>query len=154
MTGPGAAGDPPQTTSPMDEVRLAARLTALGYHVAQDEDGDLFGLWGADPFWFLRMGRNHEILQVRGRWHRTVPAARRAEMLLVLNDWNRDHTWPKAYLRSEVDRIAVYGEVAVDLTHGATDDQLDAVIRHGLAAGGSLLAWLAERLPDDAAEPD
>ena len=57
-----------------------------------------------------------------------MPPEQRADVLLALNDWNRDRIWPKAYLRAEDGRAAVYAEVSVDLTDGVTDDQIDAVL--------------------------
>jgi len=115
--------------------------------VAHDEDGDLVGLWGEDRFWFLRLGGRREILQVRGRWHRTLPISQRPALLLALNDWNRDRIWPKAYLRTEDGQVAVYAEVAVDLGEGVTDDQLDAIITRGLGSGGSLFEALTQQVP-------
>ena len=141
-------GDPAQETRPLTAERLASRLAALGYRVAADDDGDIGGVWGQDRFWFLRMGSAREILQVRGRWRRTMPPEQRADVLLALNDWNRDRIWPKAYLRTEDGRTAVYAEVSVDLADGVTDDQIDAVIGRGLAAGGRLFGALAQQMPE------
>jgi len=141
-------GRPAQQTRPLTAERLAARLAALGYRVSTDDDGDIGGVWGQDRFWFLRMGSAREILQVRGRWRRTLPLEQRADVLLALNDWNRDRIWPKAYLRTEDGRTAVYAEVSVDLADGVTDDQIDAVIGRGLAAGGRLFGALAQQMPE------
>ena len=138
----------PQHTRPLTRDRLMARLTALGYHVALDDEGDPTGIWGADRFWFLRLGAKEEIVQVRGRWHRTLPADRRADLLLAINDWNRDRLWPKAYVRREGDVLAVTAEVSVDLGEGVTDDQLDATLLRGLASGGRLFEALALQLPE------
>lgn len=150
MSPRGAPG-PAERTTPLTAQRLAARLVALGYHVAADDDGDLMGLWGEDRFWFMRMGSNHEILQVRGRWHRSVRPAQRGEVLLALNDWNRERIWPKAYLRAEESGIVVYAEVSVDLGEGVTDAQIDAHIRRGLAAGGNLFESLGLQMPEPGA---
>jgi len=133
---PDVPGVPAHQTRPLTAERLAARPAALGYRVSTDDDGDIGGVWGQDRFWFLRMGSAREILQisnlepfglavaredsagnlrVRGRWRRTLPLEQRADVLLALNDWNRDRIWPKAYLRTEDGRTAVYAEVSVDL---------------------------------------
>ena len=141
-------GRPAQETRPLTAERLAARLAALGYRVSADDDVDIGGVWGQDRFWFLRVGSAREILQVRGRWRRTLPLEQRADVLLALNDWNRDRIWPKAYLRTEDGRTAVYAEVSVDLADGVTDDQIDAVIGRGLAAGGRLFGALAQQMPE------
>lgn len=133
---------------PVTAERVAACLEARGYVVARDEDGDLTGIWGSDRFWFLLLGRDAEILQVRGRWHRTLPAECRGETLLVVNDWNRERLWPKVYVRTEGGSTAVYAEVSVDLEHGANDDQLDLVLRCGLSTAGRLFSALEQQLPD------
>jgi hypothetical protein len=140
---------PVQHTRPLTGERVLERIVALGHHVAADDDGDLFGQWGFDHFWFLRLGSRRTAFQVRGRWHRRLPPDRRADLLLALNDWNRDRIWPKAYLRPEDDgRLAVYAEVAVDLDQGVTDDQLDTVITRGLGAGRQLFDALESQLPE------
>lgn len=146
--GPDVPGEPAQETRPLTAERLAARLAALGYRVSTDDDGDIGGVWGQDRFWFLRMGSAREILQIRGRWRRTLPLEQRADVLLALNDWNRDRIWPKAYLRTEDGRTAVYAEVSVDLADGVTDDQIDAALGRGLAAGGRLFGALAQQMPE------
>ena len=144
-------GDAPrvQFTRPVTAERVLERMTALGHRVATDDDGNLHGLWGPDHFWFLRLGSRRTAFQVRGRWHRTLPPERRADLLLALNDWNRDRSWPKAYLRPQGDgRLAVFSEVAVDMDRGATDDQLDIAITHGLGAGRRLFDALEHQLPE------
>ncbi len=145
---PGAGRTPGQRVGPLTLARVLARLEALGYHVAVDEEGDPTGIWGMDRFWFLRLGADQEVLQIRGRWHRTLPLDRHGDLLLVVNDWNRERLWPKAYVRAEGDVLSVSGELSVDLGAGATDDQLDAVLLRGLAAGGRLFDALGQQLPE------
>ncbi|MBO1753302.1 YbjN domain-containing protein [Actinotalea sp. BY-33] len=135
--------------SPVDLSRVEAYLVGRGYHVAHDEDGDLTGTWDGDRFWFLLLGEQHEILQVRGRWHRTLPAHRRAAALLAVNDWNRERIWPKVYLRDEDEGSALYTEVSVDLEHGVTDDQLGQLVACGLGTGVQFFAALGGLVPED-----
>ena len=159
--GPGrAAGSPArglgrarQRTTPLVGERVEAYLVGQGYHVTRDEDDDLTGTWDGDRFWFLLLGEHHEILQVRGRWHRTLPEERRTAALLVVNDWNRERIWPKAYVRSEEAGTAVYAETSVDLEHGVTDDQLGQLVACGLGTGVQFFAALAQLVPDETDEP-
>lgn len=127
-------------TLPLSRERLRAALTAQGYRVEEDAEGDLTGLWGKDRFWFLILGE--ALLQVRGRWHRTFAPSRRQTALLLVNDWNRDRIWPKAYLRSEGARMAVYAEMSVDLGAGVTDEQLATHLTCGLGTAGRLFSAL------------
>lgn len=111
--------------------RIGAQLRAHGYRFSTDEDGDLTGVWDDNQFWFILGGAAHEVLQVRGRWRNTVPAQDRTSALLAVNDWNRDHLWPKAYFRDEGD-LALYAEVSIDLECGVTDAQLQDILACGL----------------------
>ncbi|MBC7291001.1 MAG: YbjN domain-containing protein [Actinotalea sp.] len=146
-TGPGGV---PQRTAPLSRARVQAYLVARGYSVGLDDDGDLTGTWDGNRFWFLLTGEQDEVLQVRGRWHRTLPAHRRTAALLAVNDWNRERIWPKVYLREEDDdRVALYTEMAVDLEHGVTDDQLAQLVACGLGTGVQFFAALGGLVPDD-----
>ena len=133
---------------PLTRERIEAYLVSCGYHVDRDEDGDLTGTWDGNRFWFLTLGEEHEILQVRGRWQRTLPEAERTAVLLVVNDWNRERIWPKTYLRLEDEDVALYGEVSTDLEHGVTDDQLGQLVSCGLGTGVQLFAALGGLAPD------
>lgn len=141
-----AAGEEPR---PLDAGRVESYLRRLGYHVRLDDDGDLTGTWDGDRFWFLLLGERSEVLQVRGRWHRTLPSSRRAAALLAVNDWNRERIWPKAYLREEEDGTALYTEVSVDLEHGVTDAQLAQLVSCGLGTGVQFFAALRGLVPEE-----
>jgi hypothetical protein len=143
-----------QRPRPLDIGRVEGYLVGQGYYVMRDEDGDLTGSWDGDRFWFLLLGEQQEILQVRGRWHRVLPLARRSSALLAVNDWNRERIWPKAYLRTEDDEIAMYAEVSFDLEHGVTDDQLAQLVACGLGTGVQFFAALSGLVPDDPAVTD
>ena len=134
---------------PLDGARVEAYLVGQGYHVMRDEDGDLTGTWDGDRFWFLMLGDHQEVLQVRGRWHRTLQEHHRAAVLLAVNDWNRERIWPKAYLRTGEGEVTVYGEVSVDLEHGVTDQQLAQMVGCGLGTSVQFFAALANLVPDE-----
>ena len=138
-----------EVPTPLDSSRVESYLRSRGYRVQRDADGDLTGTWDGDRFWFLLLGEQHEVLQVRGRWHRTLPADRWGAALLTVNDWNRERLWPKAYLRAEDGQTALYGEVSVDLEHGVTDDQLAQLVACGLGTGVQLFAALSDLVPDE-----
>ncbi|MHA3947389.1 type III secretion system chaperone family protein [Cellulomonas bogoriensis] len=136
---------------PLDAARVREYLTGQGYSVAVDEDGDLTGTWDGDRFWFMLLGEKKEILQVRGRWQRTLPPGRRAAALLAVNDWNRERIWPKVYLRDEEDGTALYAEVSVDLEHGVSDAQLAQLVACGLGTGVQFFSALGGLVPEDPA---
>lgn len=138
---------PVEHAEPLVRDRVAAYLARRGYRYLVDEDGDLTGMWEGSRFWFLLLGDNHEIVQVRGRWHRTLPVLQRSSVLRAANDWNRDRIWPKVYVREEDDELALYSEVSVDLEHGVTDTQLAQLLACGLGTGVQMFSALDAVLP-------
>lgn len=139
---------PQEHVAPLSRDRVAAYLTSRGYRFQIDDDGDLTGTWDGSRFWFLLLGDRHEIVQVRGRWHRTMPIAQRSAVLLAANDWNRERIWPKVYVREEDGELALYSEVSVDLEHGVTQTQLGQLLACGLGTGVQMFAALDTLLPD------
>ena len=120
-----------------------------------DDDGDLTGTWDGSRFWFLLLGEQQEILQVRGRWHRSLQLDQREVASLAVNDWNRERIWPKAYLREEEGVLALYSEVSADFEPGVTEPQLAQLLACGLGTGVQMFSSLEAVLPrDDAPPPD
>jgi Putative bacterial sensory transduction regulator len=136
-----------ERTAPVTRDRIATYLLSRGYRFLLDDDGDLTGTWDGSRFWFLLLGERGEILQVRGRWHRTLPGNRRTAVLLAANDWNRERIWPKVYVREEEGELALYSEVSVDLENGVTNAQLAQLIACGLGTGVQMFTVLDTLLP-------
>jgi hypothetical protein len=147
---PRADDEPP---APVNRARVADYLRRRSYRFVVDDDGDLTGTWDGNRFWFLLLGDAQEILQVRGRWHRTLPLDARASIALAVNDWNRERIWPKAYLREEEGMLAVYAETSADLEAGANDAQLAQVLSCGLGTGVQMFGSFESTLPGPGA-PD
>ncbi|PFG33495.1 YbjN domain-containing protein [Sanguibacter antarcticus] len=137
--------------SPLSTARIVEWIKDYGYSYFIDSDGDVGGLWHSRLFYFLLFGPDREILQVRGQWNREITIDRVEEVLEFCNEWNTERIWPKAYFRvRDNGMIQVYGEVAVDLEHGASDDQLDQVLACGLSTGAMLFDALDELYRDPA----
>ncbi|WP_448629665.1 YbjN domain-containing protein [Cellulomonas soli] len=144
----GENGDVPRPISPG---RIAAWMTENEFSYFVDSDGDLGGLWRGRLFYFFLFGEQSEILQIRGQWHREVAIERLEEVLDLCNEWNAERIWPKAYVRvRDNGRVHVISEVATDLEHGATDDQLSQMLYCGLSTGSMFFDSLDERYPDPA----
>ena len=137
-----------ERAAPLTRDRIATYLLSRGYRFLLDDDGDLTGTWDGSRFWFLLLGEHGEILQIRGRWQRTLPTSRRTSVLLAVNDWNRERIWPKVYVREEDGELALYSEVSVDLEHGVTTTQLAQLIACGLGTGVQMFTVLDTLLPD------
>lgn len=139
--GPGGAHRPLPT--PVSLARVGNDLARRGYRFRTDDDGDITGTWDGNRFWFLLLGDESEILQVRGRWAGTVPDSARPAVLQACNDWNRERIWPKVYTRAERGGLALYAEVSVDLEQGATDAQLAETVSCGLVTASQFFASVA-----------
>ena len=133
--------------TPLARDRVAAYLRSRGYRFVIDAEGDLTGTWDDNRFWFLLLGDDDEILQVRGRWRRQLPVEHRRALALALNDWNRERIWPKVYVREEEGALSLYSEVSVDLERGATDAQIGQAIACGLGTGVKMFDALLGLLP-------
>lgn len=138
--------------SPLTTDRLKSWFRRHDYMYFVDSDGDVGGLWRGRLFYFFLFGERHEILQVRGHWNREIAIERLTEVLEVCNDWNAERIWPKAYVRVRDDgMVHVTCEVATDLEHGVTEDQLGQLLQCGLSSATVFFDMLAERYPDPAA---
>ncbi|MDT0165552.1 YbjN domain-containing protein [Actinotalea sp. AC32] len=150
---PPAQGLPPDVPTPLSRARLTAWFQEHGYTYFVDSDGDVGGLWRGRLFYFFCFGQRGEILQVRGQWHREFAIERLTEVLEVCNTWNADRLWPKTYARVRDDgMVHVTCEVATDLEHGVTDEQLGQLLHCGLSTATVFFDQLDELYPDPASE--
>jgi len=131
--------------------RIIDVLDSLEMRHGVDDDGDIGGYWGGHLFFFFRMGRSQEYLQVRGRWNRTVGVDRFAEVVDLVNAWNAEKLWPKGYVRREDEVVGVYAEHTVDYYHGVTNEQIDLHLACGITTALSLFERLDEAYPAEAA---
>jgi hypothetical protein len=139
----------PAAPAPLTRDRLEALMTRREWYFGIDDDGDLGGVWDDNTFFFLLVGEPRAILQIRGRWSRTLPLAELEPLTALLNEWNVGRIWPKVFARPEDDgsAVVVYAEVATDLRSGANDEQLERIVDCGLATGLSFFEMLDERYP-------
>lgn len=143
----GASG----ALAPLTQERLTALLDAREMNYGVDDDGDVGGWWDGHLFYFFRLGEHQEMFQVRGRWNRTVGADQFAALSALVNEWNADKLWPKAYLRAEGDAVGVYGEHTVDYEFGLTDEQVYQHISCAIGTTLRLFEHLDGHYPEAAA---
>ncbi|MDM8085795.1 YbjN domain-containing protein [Cellulomonas cellasea] len=139
------------TPTPVTTERIAQWFVRNDFSYFVDSDGDLGGLWRGRLFYFFLFGEESEILQVRGQWNREVAIERLEEVLDACNEWNADRIWPKAYVRvRDNGMVHVITEVATDLEHGVTDEQLNQLLFCGLSTGSMFFDAIDELYPDPA----
>ncbi|WP_240930462.1 YbjN domain-containing protein [Isoptericola sp. BMS4] len=140
------AGEPP---SPLSRARVEQWLEAAGFSYFVDSDGDVGGLWHGWLFYFLVLGDDSQVLQVRGQWHRDLTIERLEDVLELCNGWNAERIWPKTYVRVRDDgTVVVCAEVTVDVGHGVSDEQLDQLLQCGLSTGSMFFEHLDSTFPD------
>ncbi|NOW01528.1 YbjN domain-containing protein [Isoptericola chiayiensis] len=134
---------------PVTRERVSAWLDAGGFTYFVDTDGDLGGIWHGRVFYFLVLGDDGQVLQVRGQWHRQATIERLGDILEICNAWNADRIWPKTYTRVRDDgAVVVCAEVTVGVEHGASDDQLGQLLECGLSTGAMFFEHLDAAFPD------
>ncbi|MDR1118797.1 MAG: YbjN domain-containing protein [Bifidobacteriaceae bacterium] len=158
----GFDGSPPERRespgsypAPLTRDRIEAALTAEDWSYQIDSDGDIGGLWQSNIFYFFLYGDQHEILQVRGRWHQDLPINLRSSVRDLIDTWHFEKIWPKAYTTvDDSGRLWVLAEHAVDWENGVTDDQLRLTLRCSITTTLSLFRRLQERFVHIAAPPE
>jgi hypothetical protein len=115
-SGPGLA--------PLTFERVEAVLKQQGFHFFIDSDGDLGGNWDDHMFYFFFLGKDKEILQVRGQWNRRPGPERLPDVLAAANNWNTHKIFPKIYVHADDGVVRVFGEHSVDYEHGVSDEQI------------------------------
>lgn len=148
----GDTGGP--TPTPVTRDRVRRWFERSGYTYFTDSDGDLGGLWRGRLFFFLLLGEQSEILQVRGHWQRELAIERLAEVLELCNAWHVERIWPQCYARVRDDgMVHVTCEVTTDLEYGVTDAQLDVLLGCGIGTCTAFFDELETAYPDPAAAP-
>ena len=143
----GASG----ALEPVSNERLARLFDETEVSYGRDPDGDLGGYWEDHLFYFWHAGESGQFFQVRGRWMRGVPESEYGRVLELVNEWNRDKLWPKAYVEVHEGQVIAFGEHTVDYEEGATDNQVHLHVRSGIAATLGLFEALDEQYAEHVA---
>ncbi|MDR2620266.1 MAG: YbjN domain-containing protein [Propionibacteriaceae bacterium] len=140
----------PGRPEPISKERIRRALDSQDYNYGADEDGDIWGGWDNNTFWFVLLGKAQEILVIRGRWDKRLDPQQRAEVLPVLDDWSRQHIFPKplTVTFAEDNDLRVFGEVAIDCENGITDEQLLLHIEAGIRTCLDMFAEISKQFPN------
>ncbi len=76
------------------------------------------------------------------------PAGERPRLMELVNDWNRDTHWPKAFVRETArpSRVSVLGENAYLLTDGIHIEALGGLIKSAVEYGGDLFSKIEQAI--------
>ena len=91
---PPPAAAPTSQNAPLTRERVEAFLCSREGRNIVDSDGDLGGNADGKVFFFFLMGEKQEILQVRGRWNRTLPASAAPQVARVATDCHCEKICP------------------------------------------------------------
>ena len=143
-----------EPTTPVDRQRLADYLIQENYKYSIDDDGDVVGVWDANPVWFMFMGPSKGFFQVRARWHRRISAANKLLALHAANDWNRDKLWPKVFLREDETEgtYSMFAELTFDYSEGASNKQFEYSVDYALKCSLQYFEHLETIILPDAEE--
>jgi hypothetical protein len=139
-------GGSPQALPQLTRERVEGALRARDWKFSVDSDGDVWGIWDGNRFYFFITGRQKEILQIQSRWDRPLGVENRGEVLLAINEWHQTRLWPKGYIHvDDQGKVWVHGEHVVDWEHGVTDKQLELTINCAISTSLQLFEFMSER---------
>ena len=141
-----------ETTSPLSIERVQRMLTGpMGYGVQRHEDEGhacLLGTWDGFPFVIEEPEDHPGWLLVSGDAQDPVSPGQRDEVAASVNDWNRDKYYPTVCLVETPVGTVVRATYLVDLSHGATSEQLRLHLDTALSACTQALSRVGPLLPE------
>ncbi|MCS4535532.1 YbjN domain-containing protein [Corynebacterium sp. HS2168-gen11] len=117
----------------IDRIKEILQLEDISYGVM--ENGSVMAAFRSNRLYFNAQGERNEVLAVTGAWHISAPWNASNELWDTLNNWNRMHVFPKAYMvhDEDNDEADVRAEFNIDFEYGVTDAQLRQSIRAAIA---------------------
>ncbi|WP_253777111.1 YbjN domain-containing protein [Goodfellowiella coeruleoviolacea] len=110
-----------------------------------DEDGDV--CMARKDFRIYYLFQDDELYTIRTFYNRPYPIERKAELLMAVDEWNRDTLWPKVYTRTLDDgTVRVVGEAALIISVGVTYDHFVGTTANWVQASMDFDEWLVQRL--------
>ena len=124
------AHEPSGNTMILPTVALVQQiLDEFGLKHTIDDDGDLTVRWEKCSVYFFFYGDRNEVLQARMYLTRRFSVDNRAQMALLLDEWNRTKLFPKVYTVLPDDgMVGVCAEQCYDFDAGTTRAQLKYAI--------------------------
>lgn len=113
-----------------------------------DEFGHVATRWQGYSLFLQFHGDEGEHYSVRTIYDRNYTVGDKHAIRAVLDEWNRDSLWPKAYTATSDDgTVIIVSEATMRVDGGVTRTQFVATTTAWLHAAASFHLWLAQRLP-------
>lgn len=93
-------------------------------------------------------GRDRDVLAIRVNPADYYSAGDRGRLMELVNEWNRDTHWPKAFVRETANpsRVSVIGELAYPMTPGVHLEALTTFVDCAIGCSMDLFDKIAESL--------
>jgi hypothetical protein len=144
----GRPRDPDGGVAVLPTVALVQQiLDEFGLRHSIDSDGDLTVRWERCNLFFFFYGERHEVLQARMYLNRRFSVESRAQLALLLDEWNRTKLFPKAYTVLPDDgMVGICAEQCFDFESGVTRSQLKYSIGMWIDTLLRFVDWVDEQV--------
>lgn len=141
---------------PLSTDLIERYLRSRGLRFFRSDDGEEFLMLSSYERGKLHVtlrlnGLRRDVLEISVSPAAYHPAGERPRLMELVNDWNRDTHWPKAFVRETVrpGRVSVVGENAYLLSDGIHLEALGNLVRSAVEHGADLFAKIEQaiRLP-------
>jgi hypothetical protein len=149
------------TVQKLSHAMIEEYLKATGYKYLRDSDGDFRVDFSYDEkldskisYYLVIDGQNRHIYTVRVHSDKRIPRNDWARFLYLINEWNRDKRWPKAYLYIRDPASSPSGEIILEhqlpLENGIHQELLNEFTDSTLTAAYAFWGWIVEIQASDA----
>ncbi|MER8186623.1 YbjN domain-containing protein [Kitasatospora sp. NPDC094015] len=143
--GGGPAGPPPVIVP--DQALVTQLLDQMQLKHVVDEEGDLTAPWEGFRVYYMFRGEQKELFAVRAFYDRPYPLEQKAEILDLIDEWNRETLWPKVYTHTHEDGVVrLIGESQMIVGTGVNLDYFVSTTANWTQASVGFEQWIVERL--------
>ncbi|GAB4441339.1 MAG: hypothetical protein OHK0015_38500 [Chloroflexi bacterium OHK40] len=143
------------TVQKLSHAMVEEYLRTMGYKFLRDSEGDYRVDFSYDEqldckisYYMLIDGQNRNIYTVRVYSDKRVPRNDWPRFLFLVNEWNKDKRWPKAYLYIRDPQTSPSGEVILeqqmDFEQGIHQELLNDFTNTTLAGAYAFWGWITE----------
>ncbi|RKE20206.1 putative sensory transduction regulator [Streptomyces sp. TLI_171] len=142
----GAPAGPPPVIVP-DQNLVTQLLDQMQLKHVVDEEGDLTAPWENFRVYYMFRGDQKELFAVRAFYDRPFPLEKKAELLDLIDEWNRETLWPKVYTHTHEDGVVrLIGESQMIVGNGVNLEYFVGTTANWTQAAVGFEQWMVERL--------